>query len=345
VIGSLTGIRAFAALWVVAHHLRLGPAYSFVLPMWLERLCGLGYLGVDLFGFLSGFVISYHYAARMAGADRQAVGRYLWVRAVRIVPLHWLALGLLVAARLGAVDFFAPPLYRQSDLVQQLLLVHGWGIGRFAWNLPSWTVSSEWLCYLLFPLTALALVRVRSGAACAALAAATLAATALAMVRVGHADFNAAMDWGVVRVFGEFTTGCWLERAWAAGFARRAPWPLVALAAVGAAVAFAVLPLAPAMVACFAVLVYALADQRGILSKLLSSRPLLFLGEASYAIYMMHWPVMRVLGRFVAPARTLAELRTVIALYLAAILAAALAVHLAFEDPVRRRLRGRFGPV
>lgn len=343
---SLTGVRAFAALWVVCHHLR--PA-----PSGLGRFFDLGYLGVDLFAFLSGFVIAHHYAAPLVRRDLATSARYLWVRAVRIFPLHWFALALLVLARFGIDGFGERPAdrgrYGAADLVQQILMVHGWGVAdRFAWNLPSWTVSSEWLCYLVFPFAAPWIAQTRSGTRAALLAAACLAATTAALFALGHADFNTALDYGWLRIGGEFATGCWLHRAWTNGFARGVAWAWVGPAAVGAAVVCGVLDLPAGVVACFAVLVLALAYERGPLSRALSLRPIVFLGEASYAIYLMHWVVLRVLlYTALAPIPLTGRPGTfaVVALDLVIVVAVSIAAHGVVDVPLRRRLRALVAPV
>lgn len=346
VLPSLTGVRAFAALWVVCHHLR--PA-----PPGLERFFDLGYLGVDLFAFLSGFVIAHHYAAPLARHDSRTAARYLWVRAVRIFPLHWFALALMVVARFSIEGFGERPADRErygaADLVQQILMVYGWGFAdRFAWNLPSWTVSSEWLCYLVFPFAAPWVAREGSGARAAGLAVLCLAATTAALVSVGHADFNAALDYGWLRIGGEFATGCWLQRAWLRGFARGAPWEWIGPAALGAAVVFGTLDLPAGVVASFAVLVLALAQQRGVLARALSIAPFVFLGEASYAIYLMHWVVLRVLLYTAwAPIPLTGRPGTlgVVAVDFACVVAVSVLAHLAIDVPLRRRLRRLVAPV
>jgi peptidoglycan/LPS O-acetylase OafA/YrhL len=350
VIAPLTGVRAFAALWVVLAHLRVGSAHALALPHAVDLFCRIGYLGVDLFGLLSGFVIAHNYADRLAQRDLAATGRYLWLRAVRIVPLHWFAMALLAAGRVG-LDRFEEPFaefYGARDFFQQLFLVHGFGFSELSWNRPSWTVSSEWACYLAFPLFAPLLVRVRAGGVAAVLAMTTLAATSVAMHQVGYPGFNATADWGVVRIAGEFATGCFLRRAFGAGFARAVPWGAVApLALVAAAVAMSVQS-AAAIVASFAVLVYALAQQRGGLARLLATRPLVFLGDASYAIYILHFVVLRFFAHAVAGAPETESGQAIlgrVALELAAILVAAIAAHLVIENPARRRLRRCVAPI
>lgn len=340
-IAPLAGLRAFAAIWVVCHHLRPAPAG-------VSQLFDLGYLGVDLFGFLSGFVMTYHYAEPLAARRTADRLHFLWLRAVRIFPLHWFALALLVAARLALPGFGMRPAdasrYGAGDLAQQILMVHGWGIAdRLAWNVPSWTVSSEWLCYLAFPFAAPAIARLRSAAGCAALAAAAIVATAVALAAAGHRDFNAAIDWGWLRIGGEFLAGCFLERAWALGFARGTRWDAIAIAALGAAAAFVVFDRPVAVVGSFAVLVLALAHQSGPLARALAWRPIVFLGDASYAVYLMHWVVLRVLLYTRLAPIPLTNRETgwgTIAVDFVWVAAAAIAAHLAFDVPIRRRLRG-----
>jgi peptidoglycan/LPS O-acetylase OafA/YrhL len=347
-IPALTGVRAFAALWVVLLHIRLGAARGLVLPDVVDRVLRSGYLGVDLFGFLSGFVIAHNYAERLARDRRAGLAPYLWARAVRIVPLHWLVLAALVAAVAFLPGFPARPaereLYRASALPLQVLLLHGFGLGNgFAWNLPSWTVSSEWLCYLLFPWIAPSIARLRDPVSALGGATVAFAATAAALSALHHPDWDAAMQGGVVRIAGEFATGCLLQRAFAAGLRRGVPWGAIAPIALAGAFAAVLAAQPTGAVLAFAVLVLALAHDAGPLARALSARPVVFLGDASYAIYLVHWPLLSLLALALPPAlavpRTAADGAASAAIHVGAVLACAIALHVGFDAPVRRRLR------
>jgi peptidoglycan/LPS O-acetylase OafA/YrhL len=95
----------------------------------------------------------------------------------------------------------------------------------------------------------------------------------------------------MVRIGGEFLVGCWLYRAFDAGFLERLPWGpigiLFALIGVGMS------PRSGALsAASFVVLVYALAWDVAILKKVFANRVTTFLGEISYSIYLLHWFVI-----------------------------------------------------
>ena len=84
---ALTGVRAFAALWVVALHLTAIESVLFhgTSADALMFLGHPGFLGVDVFFVLSGFIISYNYARTFdQPAERADYGRFLWARLSRI---------------------------------------------------------------------------------------------------------------------------------------------------------------------------------------------------------------------------------------------------------------------
>ena len=114
-------------------------------------------LFVDLFFVVSGFVIARQYFGRVN--DAASIGRFLWRRLARIYPLHLATLAFYVALAARFISALArtdnPARYPLSDLPAQFLLLHAFIGERLTFNFPSWSLSAEMFCYLLFPVVAL----------------------------------------------------------------------------------------------------------------------------------------------------------------------------------------------
>ena len=120
-------------------------------------------LFVDLFFVISGFVIASQYLGKVDNA--RTIGRFLWRRLARIYPLHLatLAFYLVVAAAIQG-DFASTgnsARYPLSDVPAQLLLLHALIGQRLTFNFPSWSLSAEMFCYVIFPLVAVVAARRR----------------------------------------------------------------------------------------------------------------------------------------------------------------------------------------
>ena len=174
-VRPLTGLRLFAAAWVVLFH------FQFTHGALLARVFGPGYpvvttgaMGVDLFFVLSGFVIALTYLGKLGPRPTgYAAARFLWARVCRIWPVYALVttgfLGWLLLKRwywdIGepAYQNVQPSLgvlswLRQLSLTQ--MWTRPWHDGA-SFVGPAWSVSAECLAYLLFPLTALVFWRLR----------------------------------------------------------------------------------------------------------------------------------------------------------------------------------------
>jgi peptidoglycan/LPS O-acetylase OafA/YrhL len=80
-------------------------------------------------------------------------------RIARVYPMHLAALTAMIVLFAGATAMGAgvgsPDAFKWSDLPAHLFMVHAWGTTEaVGWNFPSWSISAEWLAYLLFPLVA-----------------------------------------------------------------------------------------------------------------------------------------------------------------------------------------------
>ncbi len=187
---SLTGLRIVAAAWVVLFHFHFTGLDGVTTAVdVLGPLVTAGALGVDLFFVLSGFVIAHTYLDRLGPALRLGpAARFVWARACRIWPAYALVFHLFaiwVVARLvwgadGRVAYQAvQPVVSLPEYLQQLVLVQLWDSPFFdgaSWVGSTWSISAEWLAYLLFPLAALVFHRLRD------LPVALLAAGSLALM-------------------------------------------------------------------------------------------------------------------------------------------------------------------
>jgi peptidoglycan/LPS O-acetylase OafA/YrhL len=153
-IKPLTSLRFFAAFWVVTYHY-----WPKLAVTGTPALVAKGYLGVELFFILSGFILCHVYLPSFE-AQRFRYGEFLWARLARIYPMHLATLvgiGLMGGAALAAGFPVEHNLLSLAALPANLALVHAWGFAPVVgWNHPSWSISAEWFAYLAFPLFAVA---------------------------------------------------------------------------------------------------------------------------------------------------------------------------------------------
>jgi peptidoglycan/LPS O-acetylase OafA/YrhL len=361
-VPSLTGIRALAALLVLGLHTdqNLPAGVTAILPF-LAR----GYLGVDLFFVLSGFIITHVYLSSLAEPTASAIRIFLWHRFIRLYPVHVTVLAILgvlvYVARATGVPFNHPEQWQAADLLWQLTLLHAWGVtANLGWNAPSWSISAEWFAYLLFPLLAPALIFIHERLVALSLAVAALAGAA-AIFTIAQWDLNSWVGApALVRVCGEFLCGAALCRAVGLGQtvrpaagspARgllRSSGDMLGMAGfllflIGASAGLPDFGL----VALLALAILGTATAQTLLSRLLGSTALVWLGEISYSIYMVHVPSLLVLRRFweragfvhwPVPAKAAA-----FAVTIGAIIALAAMLFYLVERPARIRLRDRIG--
>ena len=173
-IVSHHSLRGIAALLVVFYHIK---DISFDKAQTLDSITSMfkyGYMWVDFFFMLSGFILSYVYKARLSVNYRMgngAISAFYGARFARIYPLHLLTLLCLLALEMSAyvfhsdkADVFISSKKTTSEFFANLGLIHSWGLvdSYTSWNVPSWSISTEWACYLIFPLVVLALRKASS---------------------------------------------------------------------------------------------------------------------------------------------------------------------------------------
>jgi peptidoglycan/LPS O-acetylase OafA/YrhL len=350
-VPALTGIRALAALLVLGMHTEQN------VPSGLDSLLPFfarGYLGVDFFFVLSGYIITHVYVASLASPKLTGVQIFLWHRFIRLYPVHVTVLaGLAAVVSLASAADFGfnnPQEWQWNDLIWQLTLLQAWGFTTTPrWNVPSWSISAEWFAYLLFPLLAPALMWVRERATALLIAVAALAATAL-LFTIADWTLNTWVGApALTRVFGEFLCGAALCRA--VTLSPEDERPSGDILATGAFLAFLVGASAAvgdfALVAFLALTIFGAATSRRFVTRVLGSRPFVWLGEISYSVYMVHFPVLIIIRRvweqlgfahWPATGKIFAFIITV-----ALVLGLAAMIFHVVEGPARTRLRDRMG--
>lgn len=289
----LDALRGLCAILVVFFHLPVSSHFH-ALPLTRH-----GYLFVDFFFVLSGFVIAHAYRERIGSLGD--AGRFLVRRVGRVWPLHLAILAAFVAVELCRLWFrfdAVPPFSGDRApeyLITNALLIQAFGIhSHLTWNGPAWSISVEMGCYVLFALMLLSAPRRFTP-----IAILLAAAGALIVLAFAPRYMNTTYNFGFPRAAYGFLLGCLVQRIWSA-----APDPGQGLvrwlepASLIAAVAYVWLARGPWTVLApliFAVCIWVFASEAGRVSRWLSVRPLLRLGHWSYSIYMTHMLVITVM--------------------------------------------------
>jgi peptidoglycan/LPS O-acetylase OafA/YrhL len=300
-IRAIDGLRGIAALGIVLYHTRASLGYAPELR-WGEGQFWKYYLLLDLFFVVSGYAIASGYGAKFEQPfTARDYGRFLWGRFARIYPLY-----LFVLLVLGAQEMWYwtqqfmgepvpwPPWGRDSatlpTYIASLFMVQSWGFtNKLVWNIPAWYVSALICAYLAFPFIA----RGAAGLPKAArpfvlIGIAGIAALALHSSFAGGA-FRLPNDMSPARAILEFSVGYGIALL-PRGPAWRKWLQLPVLVAVG----FGLHRFWPDTVTLSLMVLFfwSLLDDRGLVATPLASRPMVWLGSVSFAVFLIHQPML-----------------------------------------------------
>ena len=335
---SVQYLRGLAALLVVAAH---AGAHPLTTEFYLYGR--IGQLGVTLFFVISGFIM-----VAITGQGRLKPLDFLHRRAIRIVPLYWLFTCL--AALLAAL---APAMFRSTTftwphLLQSLAFVPHLAPGRIESTSPllslGWTLNFEAMFYVAFALCGLFVARSR-------VLILSVAFLALTLYGLFARPTDPVLSFYTDSIILGFVVGCWLGLGWIGGAFGRLPrvamLALGAIAVTAGGTGFVLDQSIASPVSFLAVLTLATCLVAGglTLDRELRPMPLLEkLGDASYAIYLIHMFVVGALvavaHRFSDPTQPLVGV-TIIALAVLLSSVAGMLVHRYVERPLLNLLRGR----
>ncbi len=302
-LNALTGLRCFAAVNIVLFHFSNPKWFGFMAPV-----VDAGYVSVSYFILLSGFVLAYNYSGRARAGELNKV-RFWKARFTRIYPIYILSI-LLSWGQLNREYVSHTHGMFWAGVVLTPLLLQGWipAIATFM-NTPAWTMSAEAFYYVIFPWLAAWKRPQRMSTHLWKMSAVWVLGMvpgALYMIfnpdGIAHPDrwsyghWLWALKYTPYSHVASFVFGVMLAeldelivresrlRLWLglAGFAG-----IYGMLMMGPVVPYAILH-DGLLMPLFACIVLGLAGENWLAS-ILGARPLVFVGEASFCLYMLHF--------------------------------------------------------
>jgi peptidoglycan/LPS O-acetylase OafA/YrhL len=352
-IKSLEGIRGVAALLVALYHLKIGSDYFSVIRN--------GYLFVDLFFVLSGFVICSAYSASLQNLD--GFRSFLVRRIGRLFPLlvfstlvfvlgsnaivfaKKLAVASAHAGLLnnpGALEYLVPS---AAEILSTLTLTHSLGLfDHLILNTPTWSISTEFYTYLLFAAICLFFYGRTRIAIMALLCIAGLIVSTWASVNLHHCiEENGCLsltyDFGFARSVHSFFLGALVYYS-----SRVLKFNAVAVQLTMLFALFLLLTLvdyvavaAFAFPVAFAGLVLGLCRDTGPVADALKPRLFQILGQRSYSIYLMHMPLLLIFENLTKRVNGLLPGTAILVAYVVVLYVVSGWTYRLIENPLRER--------
>jgi peptidoglycan/LPS O-acetylase OafA/YrhL len=368
---SLTGLRFFAAIYVVLFH-HGGQGLS-GLPEYVGKFFRYGYVSVSLFFILSGFVLAYTYLDTK-NESSIAIPRFWVARFARVYPLYLFALIVSAPAfisklsELGAVRAFLTG-------ISSLTLLQAWTPWTVAiWNTPTWAVSVEVCCYLMFPFVAIWINKLTSRNIIFISGILWLSSLIFPIANLLVIDrlLGEKSIWMTFIIYGtifhvpQFLIGVCLGviflRKQDKLITKLPSYSQVALLTMGLAIAVCIVLVQSSKIPyellnngllapLFCLFIWTLSERRGVIAKLLSVPFLLLLGEASYAIYLLQNPWLSFLKLVVDKSAKQGLLSAnffdsfwFLSGYLLSLIAISIAALVWIEKPCRKYILSRFAP-
>jgi peptidoglycan/LPS O-acetylase OafA/YrhL len=287
---ALTGLRFPLALAVLLFHYAEQPARS--APFFIAGIIHNGFAAVSAFFVLSGFILSYTYADD-SGELRGSRWGFWSARFARVYPIYVLSILLIYQGYLMTLPggFWTIVVATLSTFT----LIQAWiPAAALSINSAGWSLSVEAFLYACFPFL-LPLVKMQRKRLFFLLALCVAGCIIPAALLQGNGNLTAVIRYNPIIHLGSFITGMIMERitrhrelpSWAGWLSLAS---IVGAFAAGASIPYEILNNG-LLALPFAVLIACLSTGMKPLSNLLSSRPLVALGNASYCLYILHLPL------------------------------------------------------
>lgn len=305
-IAPLTSLRFIFALFVFLSHLGfLSQGRNDVFSWLFDHVFYEGYIGVSFFFMLSGFVLALNYKNKIS-TKQISIRQFMAARIARIFPMHFIT--LLVAIPLTYSVLRPIDGMWVAKLISNGLLVQGFIPVQelcFSFNIVSWSISDELFFYCMFPLLILFGNKIgmkKSGIVLLILVITNILLFFLLPGQLHHiflyvSPFVRIIDFIIgIALFEVFW---WLKNKPTAWNFSYLEWGSVLLFIlffslhefVPEGLRYSIFYW-PAM--CMILLVFAF--QKGAISRFLSCRIMVFLGEISFSFYLIHWLAIRYIG-------------------------------------------------
>lgn len=300
-IQTLTGLRGFAAIWVVLLHVCFGEPDGYLQGFYEKIQWGLGnniiiqgVYAVDIFFVLSGFILTYvHRHEFERPLTLHGVGSFLALRLARIYPMHLVVVVVLIGA--AAVGVWDQKLISYGDVLRNGTLTNMWVDPSL--NTPAWSVSAEWLAYLCFPIIIKLLIPIQRRDFQLLIIFFLVTVYPMSIM-----FFQWQWEWhygwvAVARVLNGFILGCMMFSVQKHfdilnDSLRASRWCLAFLLVfliflvLGLQIVF-LYPLIPCIIV-------TLANAQTGIAQIFGNKIIVFLGTISFGIYMVHYPVLEI---------------------------------------------------
>lgn len=350
-IDALTGLRIVAAAGVFLSHV----SGTSATPQALTTFMSAGYNGVTLFFTLSGFVLAWNYVDRLTPMSVGGLRSFFVARFARIYPLYLFALTFALVPFIIGKDVHV-------DIWWHVFALQPWSANEsvaFGYNGPGWSIGIEFFLYACFPAVLLPLARASRNTLIVVLIG-TVAAVFLVTVAFIIFGGAALPPWNPASAhrwlyrtpltrLGDFTVGIVAALLIKRG-SRPLAWVAYAAQAVGAGSfiflmtrwqvlnsvwSWDIAYLIPA----FLVIWGLAAGPQSPLAWILGTKPMVLLGEASFAFYLLHAPMLANSGIDTITSSNVWILT--VGSQFVIILLAAIGAHVIIERPAQRWLRAR----